>query len=108
MVDGEHYAIGGDTGGFRGHGGRHFDIEWFDGRRATTQNLWHQGTVPPRGAAGEAALGEEEEGVVIRAWDVRCYGEPHESLKAAAGERSRGVRGREAGVRNRSMTHYPR
>ncbi|TDD36107.1 hypothetical protein E1286_38740 [Nonomuraea terrae] len=46
VVDGEHYAIGGDTGGFRGHGGRRFDIEWFDGRTATTRNLWHQGTVP--------------------------------------------------------------
>ncbi|MEV0149746.1 MULTISPECIES: hypothetical protein [unclassified Nonomuraea] len=46
VVDGEHYTIGGDTGGFRGFGGRRFGIEWFDGRKATTRNLWHQGTVP--------------------------------------------------------------
>lgn len=46
VVDGEHYTIGGDTGAFRGFGGHRFDIEWFDGRKATTRNLWHQGTVP--------------------------------------------------------------
>ncbi|MEV0617635.1 hypothetical protein AB0I81_30240 [Nonomuraea sp. NPDC050404] len=47
VVDGDHYAIGDDTGGFRGHGGRRFDIEWFDGRKTTTRNLWHQGEIPP-------------------------------------------------------------
>ncbi|MFG1709165.1 hypothetical protein ACFLIM_38840 [Nonomuraea sp. M3C6] len=47
VVDGEHYAICGNTGGFRGHGGRRFDIAFHDGRTATTRNLWHQGTVPP-------------------------------------------------------------
>lgn len=31
-----------------GFGGRRFDIEWFDGRKVTTHNLWHQGTVPER------------------------------------------------------------
>jgi hypothetical protein len=46
VVDGEHYSICADTGAFRGHGGRRFDIEFFDGRTATTRNLWHQGTVP--------------------------------------------------------------
>ncbi|MEV4748997.1 hypothetical protein AB0K21_21685 [Streptosporangium sp. NPDC049248] len=49
VVNGEHYLICGDeTGGFRGYGGRRFDIEFFDGRTATTRNLWCQGTIPPR------------------------------------------------------------
>jgi len=35
-----------DTGKFRGFGGRKFVIEWDDGRRMSTTNLWHQGRIP--------------------------------------------------------------
>ncbi|MFB8071104.1 hypothetical protein [Streptomyces californicus] len=46
VVDGQHYSIGpGASGGF---GGRRFDIEFFDGRRVTTHDLWSQGTIPPK------------------------------------------------------------
>ncbi|CAO0836086.1 putative protein OS=Streptomyces microflavus OX=1919 GN=Smic_80960 PE=4 SV=1 [Streptomyces microflavus] len=31
-----------------GFGGRRFDIEFFDGRRVTTHDLWSQGTIPPK------------------------------------------------------------
>ncbi|MFD9950543.1 hypothetical protein ACFWYW_57555 [Nonomuraea sp. NPDC059023] len=50
VVDGEHYLICEETGQlrFRGFGGSRFHIEFFDGRRATTTNLMHQGTVPDR------------------------------------------------------------
>ncbi|WP_433235329.1 DUF6197 family protein [Streptosporangium sp. CA-135522] len=49
VVEGEHYLIVDETcSGFRGFGGRRFDIEFFDGRTATTWNLWHQGTIPAR------------------------------------------------------------
>lgn len=34
--------------GMRGYGGRRFDIEFFDGRKVTTTNLWYQGVVPLR------------------------------------------------------------
>lgn len=29
-----------------GHGGMHFHIKWHDGRTATTNNLWCNGTIP--------------------------------------------------------------
>ncbi|MEU7039822.1 hypothetical protein AB0A77_02035 [Streptomyces varsoviensis] len=46
VVDGQHYVIGpGNSGGF---GGRRFDIEFFDGRRVTTRDLWSQGAIPPK------------------------------------------------------------
>ncbi|GGY88793.1 hypothetical protein CP967_31265 [Streptomyces nitrosporeus] len=46
VVDGQHYSIGpGNSGGF---GGRRFDIEFFDGRKVTTHDLWSQGTIPPK------------------------------------------------------------
>jgi len=35
-----------DTCGVRGFDGRRFVIEWNDGRRATTTNLWCQGDIP--------------------------------------------------------------
>jgi hypothetical protein len=46
VVDGKHYVIG--SGGNGGFGGRRFDIEFFDGRRVTTHDLWSQGTIPPK------------------------------------------------------------
>lgn len=47
IVDGVHYMIGPeDKGGMRGFGGRRFDVVFFNGKRITTTNLWHQGTVP--------------------------------------------------------------
>jgi hypothetical protein len=50
VVDGEHYLICDETASavMRGFGGHPFGIEFFDGRRVTTRNLWHQGTVPPQ------------------------------------------------------------
>ena len=48
-IDGKHYMYLPETDeGFRGFGGRRFDIEFFDGRKVTTTNLWHQGTIPER------------------------------------------------------------
>lgn len=50
VIDGQHYLLGeerpGQTGD--GFGGARFDIEFRDGRRVTTRNLWHQGAIPPR------------------------------------------------------------
>jgi hypothetical protein len=47
-IDGEHYVIESDNPNsyFKGFGGRKFIIEFFDGRKITTHNLWHQGTIP--------------------------------------------------------------
>jgi len=48
-VDGRHYIIGeisGDENHFKGHGGRKFEVRFFDGRVVSTNNLWHQGKVP--------------------------------------------------------------
>lgn len=50
-VGGKHYRILAEGDGpcgpaFRGFGGARFDIEFLDGRRVTTRNLWHQGTIP--------------------------------------------------------------
>lgn len=36
------------TGEFRGMGGRRFDIEYFDGRKITTVDLWCGGEIPER------------------------------------------------------------
>ncbi|GGX26811.1 hypothetical protein [Streptomyces chryseus] len=46
VVDGKHYTIG--PGGSGGFGGRRWDIEFFDGRKVTTHDLWSQGTIPPK------------------------------------------------------------
>lgn len=48
VVEGKHYIAGKENGptSFRGFGGRHFTIEFFDGRKLETTNLWHQGTIP--------------------------------------------------------------
>jgi hypothetical protein len=50
VVDGVHYMLGDDKPGdaFKGFAGRRFDIEFFDGRKVTTRDLWHQGTIPPK------------------------------------------------------------
>jgi hypothetical protein len=50
VVDGEHFYICDEIGSrqLRGFGGRRFYIEFFDGRRAETTNLMHQGTIPAR------------------------------------------------------------
>ena len=49
-VDGQHYVIGReeDSGFGRGFAGRKFVIEFFDGRKVTTSNLWAQGNIPAR------------------------------------------------------------
>jgi hypothetical protein len=52
VVDGKHYHIGepGLDGAqsFKGFSGRIWEIEFFDGRTARTDNLWCQGVVPPK------------------------------------------------------------
>jgi hypothetical protein len=50
-IDGQHYWIvpdgQGPLGGlFQGSGGSAFTVEFFDGRRATSRNLWTQGQIP--------------------------------------------------------------
>jgi hypothetical protein len=46
VIDGHRYSIGSEGASYPGFGGQKFDIEFFDGRRITTKNLWHQGEVP--------------------------------------------------------------
>ena len=47
VIDGVVYTPGNRTkGAFRGMAGRRFDIEYFDGRRITTYDLWCGGPVP--------------------------------------------------------------
>lgn len=48
VINGVHYRIGPPGGEFRGFGGRRYDIEYLDGRRVTTHNLWYQGPIPPK------------------------------------------------------------
>ncbi|QCX81163.1 hypothetical protein C9F11_37900 [Streptomyces sp. YIM 121038] len=50
VVGGEHFMLGDDRpgDGFKGFGGRRFDIQFFDGRTVTTRDLWYQGVVPPK------------------------------------------------------------
>lgn len=45
-VDGQHYYIGSGIDMSRGFGGQQFVIEFFDGRRVETHNLWHNGQIP--------------------------------------------------------------
>jgi hypothetical protein len=51
-IDGSHFQIGPDyPKGYRGSlgfGGREFHIEFNDGRRVVTHNLWSQGEIPDR------------------------------------------------------------
>lgn len=54
VAEGHHYHIGPEEGGgpggirARGYGGRKHFVQFKDGRRVTTTNLWHQGEVPKR------------------------------------------------------------
>ena len=48
VINGVHYRIGPPGGEFRGFGGREYDIEFLDGRKVTTRNLWYQGPIPPK------------------------------------------------------------
>lgn len=47
VIDGFTYGPGNRTSGsFRGMAGRRFDIEYFDGRKVTTYDLWGGGEIP--------------------------------------------------------------
>lgn len=47
IIDGHTYGPGNRTSGeMRGMAGRRFDIEYFDGRRVTTYDLWSGGEIP--------------------------------------------------------------
>ena len=49
VIDGCTYSPGRRTSGeFRGCAGRRFDIEYFDGKRITTYDLWVGGVIPER------------------------------------------------------------
>jgi hypothetical protein len=46
-IDGTHYFYEDDKdGGFKGFGGRKFEIKFHDGRTVVTRNLWCQGNIP--------------------------------------------------------------
>lgn len=50
VINGIHYIMGRNgakPGQFNGFGGRRHDIEFFDGRKVTTYDLWYQGVIPP-------------------------------------------------------------
>ncbi len=44
VIDGKHYVI--SNSGLKGMCGTTFTIRFFDGETVTTDNLWHQGTIP--------------------------------------------------------------
>ena len=48
VVNGIRYTIGDEnsTSHFKGFGGAKFDIEFFDGRKVVSHNLWCQGEIP--------------------------------------------------------------
>ena len=48
IVNGIRYTIGDDnsTSYFKGFGGAEFNIEFFDGRKVVSHNLWCQGEIP--------------------------------------------------------------
>jgi hypothetical protein len=52
VIDGCHYmdsgAVPENYRGFKGHGGRKFNIKMNDGREVITNNLWFQGDVPEK------------------------------------------------------------
>lgn len=49
IVKGEHYMIGENyPEPFKGFGGRDFSINFHDGRKIKTSNLWYQGEIPKR------------------------------------------------------------
>lgn len=45
-IDGVHYIIGLPDQPIKGMGGHVHKIAFYDGREVTTDNLWHQGTIP--------------------------------------------------------------
>ncbi len=47
-VNHRHYMIADEDGSryVRGFGGARFEIEFFDGRKVTSTNLWYQGQIP--------------------------------------------------------------
>jgi hypothetical protein len=49
-INGNHYIFSGEgeTGNFRGHGGREMTALMHDGRVLTSRNVWHQGDIPER------------------------------------------------------------
>ena len=48
VINGVVYQIGDENSKstFRGYDGRPFEIEYFDGRKVTTTNLWYNGGIP--------------------------------------------------------------
>lgn len=50
VIDGVLFHVGDAPQGtrFAGYAGRRFDIEYFDGQRVTTYDLWCQGEIPER------------------------------------------------------------
>lgn len=50
IIGGNVYQIGDEdsTSCFRGFGGSRFEIEFFDGRKVTTTNLWSNGEIPEK------------------------------------------------------------
>ena len=48
VVNGKRYTIGKEDPNllFKGFGGARFDIEFFDGRKIVSHNLWCQGDIP--------------------------------------------------------------
>ena len=50
IVNGERYTIGEENPDlyFKGFGGAEFNIEFFDGRKVVSHNMWYQGKIPER------------------------------------------------------------
>lgn len=51
VVDGVHYRLGkngGEPSPHNGMGGARYVVEFFDGRRVVTHDLWYQGPIPPK------------------------------------------------------------
>ena len=48
IVNGERYTIGEENPDlyFKGFGGAEFNIEFFDGRKVVSHNMWYQGKIP--------------------------------------------------------------
>ena len=84
VIDNYCYSIGsepkpGERRSFLGMGGRRFDIEFFDGRKVTTHNLWAGGLIPERFRAripntAKFAGGASRE----KAGDITCWNASHE------------------------------
>lgn len=48
VINGNMYQIVSEDSCFKGFDGRRFFIEFFDGRKVTTTNLWSNGTIPDK------------------------------------------------------------